>query len=127
MRHAESVRYHFPMKAVVALALLALIARADDLSDAYDALKRAEAAKNAAEVLKYATETSRLARIQIAAQVAPEARDAFQKERNIYLTQTDTYTEYSMAVAASYPNTPPEIIAKLVAMSPYHKELAALK
>jgi hypothetical protein len=102
------------MKAVAfALALGALIVRADNLSDAYDALKRAEGAKNAADVHKYAIETSRLARIQIDAQVPPEARDAYQKERNIYLTQTDTYTEYSMAVAASYPNTAPEVIARL--------------
>ncbi len=51
------------------LALFALLARADDLSDAYDALKRSEALKDAANVHRYAVETSRLARIQIAAQV----------------------------------------------------------
>jgi len=101
------------MKAVALALVLALAAQADDLSDAYDALKRAEAARNAADVHKYGIETSRLARIQIAAQVPPEARDAFQNERNVYLTQTDTYTEYSMAVAASYPNTAPAIIAQL--------------
>ena len=113
MQHAESVRYDVPMK-FAAFVLCALLARADDLSDAYDALKRAEALKDAAMVHRYATETSRLARIQIAAQVPPAIRDAYQKEREIYLTQTDTYTEYSMAVAASYPNTPPDVIAKLV-------------
>ncbi|MEO5924283.1 MAG: hypothetical protein ABIR70_10690 [Bryobacteraceae bacterium] len=99
---------------VVVFVLCALFARADDLSDAYDALKRAEALRDATNVHKYAVETSRLARIQIAAQVPPAIRDSYQKEREIYLTQTDTYTEYSMAVAASYPNTAPEVIAQLV-------------
>lgn len=102
------------MKAVaLALALCALSARADDLSDTFDALKRAEAAQNAADVHKYATETSRLARIQIAAQLPPEVRDDYQKERAVYLSQTDTYTEYSMAVAASYPNTAPAVVVQL--------------
>jgi hypothetical protein len=102
------------MRAVVlALFLLTLVARADDLSDAYDALKRAEALKDALNVHRFAIETSRLARIQIAAQVPPAIRDSYQKEREIYLTQTDTYTEYSMAVAASYPNTPADVIARL--------------
>lgn len=102
------------MKAVVlALALLTPAVFADDLSDTFDALKRAEAAKNAADVHKYATETSRLARIQIAAQLPPEARNDYQKERAIYLSQTDTYTEYSMAVAASYPGTAPGVVAQL--------------
>jgi hypothetical protein len=98
--------------AALAFTLCSLL-RADDLSDAYDALKRAEAATNAADVRKFAVETSRLARIQIAAQLPPEARDAFQKERAVYLSQTDTYTEYSMAVAASYPNTPPQVVIEL--------------
>jgi len=100
--------------AALVLALCALTARADELSDTFDALKRAEAARNAADVHRYATETSRLARIQIAAQLPPEARDDYQKERAVYLTQTDTYTEYSMAVAASYPGTAPETLTALV-------------
>ena len=102
------------MKAVVlALALCAGTLFGDDLSDAFDALKRAETAQNAADVRKYAVETSRLARIQFAAQLPPESRDAYQKERAIYLSQTDTYTEYSMAVAASYPNTAPAVVVQL--------------
>jgi hypothetical protein len=102
------------MKAVVlAVVLVAQGLVADDLSDTFDALKRAEAAQNAADVHKYATETSRLARAQIAAQVPPEARNGYQKERAVYLSQTDTYTEYSMAVAASYPNTAPSVVAQL--------------
>jgi hypothetical protein len=101
------------MKVVVLGLALGCRLFADDLSDAYDALKRAEAARSAADVHRYAIETSRLARIQIAAQVPPEARDAYQKERAIYLSQTDTYTEYSMAVAASYPGTAADVIAQL--------------
>lgn len=109
----KGVGYNLPMKAAVLVFGLAILSRADDLSDTFDALKRAEAARNAADVHKYATETSRLARIQIAAQVPPEARNDYQKDRAIYLSQTDTYTEYSMAVAASYPGTAPGVIAQL--------------
>ncbi|MEI9812205.1 MAG: hypothetical protein WDO18_05825 [Acidobacteriota bacterium] len=99
----------------MALGLLAcVLAHADDLSDTYDALKRAEAAQNGADVLKYAQETSRLARIQIAGQVPPDARSDYQKERAVYLSQTDTYTEYSMGVAAAYPSNTPATIAGLV-------------
>lgn len=101
------------MKSVGLVFAICLAVRADDLSDTFDALKRAEAARNAADVHKYATETSRLARLQIAAQVPPEVRNDYQKERAIYLSQTDTYTEYSMAVAASYPGTDAAVIAQL--------------
>ena len=54
-----------------------------------------------------------MARIQIAAQVPPEKRDDFEKQRYIYLSQTDTYTEYSMGVAASYPSNSPETVVQL--------------
>ncbi len=101
------------MKSVALVFAVCLVAQADDLSDRFDALKRAEAARNAAEVHKYATETSRLARRQIAAQVPPEVRNDYQKERAVYLSQADTYTEYSMAVAASYPGTDAAVIAEL--------------
>lgn len=101
------------MKSVVLFFALCMLMRADDLSDTFDALKRAEAARNAADVRKYAVETSRLARLQILAQVPPEARNDYQKERAVYLSQTDTYTEYSMAVAASYPGTGTGVIAEL--------------
>lgn len=101
------------MKSVALLFAVCVLVRADDLSDTFDALKRAEAARNAADVHKYATETSRLARLQIAAQVPPEVRNDYQKERAVYLSQTDTYTEYSMAVAASYPGTEAAVIARL--------------
>lgn len=102
------------MKVVAAVILCAVSAFADQLSDTFDALKRAEAAKNAADVRVLAMEVSRLARIQIAQQAPPEARDEYQKERAVYLSQTDTYTEYSMAVAASFPNTSAATIEQLV-------------
>ena len=95
------------------LAFCAVLAHADDLSDTFDKLKAAERAQNGADILKHAVETSRLARIQIAAQVPPEKRDDFEKQRYIYLSQTDTYTEYSMGVAASYPSNSPETIVQL--------------
>ena len=98
---------------LVVLVLCATLAYADDLSDTFDKLKAAERAQNGADILKYALETSRLARIQIAAQLPAAIRDDYQKERNVYLTQTDTYAEYSMGVAASYPSNSPETVAHL--------------
>jgi hypothetical protein len=95
------------------LLTLAGLAQADQLSDAFDSLKRAEAAKDAALVRQHALETSRLARLQIAEQVAPDLRNDYQKERSVYLTQTDTYTEYSMAVAANFPDTASDVVAQL--------------
>lgn len=95
------------MKLLVVILLCAATLHADELSDTYDALKRAETAQNGADVLRLAVETSRLARIQIAAQVPEDQRDDYQKQRNIYLMQTDTYTEYSLAIAASYASNAP--------------------
>ena len=99
---------------LLALTFSALLARADELSDTFDKLKAAERAQNGADVNKYATETSRLARIQLAKPASPEmAQSDYGKERLVYLSQTDTYTEYSMGVAASYPSNSPETVIKL--------------
>ncbi|MEO8099470.1 MAG: hypothetical protein ABI811_17360 [Acidobacteriota bacterium] len=102
------------MKAVcLAILLLAGVARADEISDAFDALKRAEAARNAADIRKYSVETSRLARAEMVKQLPPEVRNEYQKERAIYLSQTDIYTEYSMAVAAGWTAVDPAIVIQL--------------
>jgi hypothetical protein len=112
------------MKLVAAtLWLCACALHADELSDTFQALKRAEAAQDGAEVLRLALETSRLARLQIAAQPPEEQRDDYQKQRHIYLSQTDTYTEYSLAVAASYPSntlaTTVALTEAVIALNPH--------
>lgn len=99
---------------VLMLALCAALAHADELSDTFDKLKAAERAQNGADILKYATETSRLSRAELAKPQTPEiAASQWGKERLVYLSQTDTYTEYSMGVAASYPSNTPAVIAQL--------------
>ena len=89
--------------ASTALALFSLagIALADEISDAFDALKKAQEAKNAADVKKFAAETSRLARAEAA---KPQPTDASQvdywKQRVDYAKQTEVFTEYALAATA---------------------------
>lgn len=102
------------MRPAVLLLAFAALLHADDLSDTFDKLKAAERAQNGADILKYALETSRLARAELAQGQTPEiAASQWGKERLVYLSQTDTYTEYSMGVAASYPSNSPEVVAQL--------------
>jgi hypothetical protein len=98
--------------AVLSLAGLAL---ADELSDAFDALKKAQETKNAADVKKFASEASRLARAEVA---KPQPTDAsqvdFWKQRVDYAKQTDVFTEYALAATATLPNMPPADTVALV-------------
>lgn len=101
--------------AALAMASLAAVLWADEISDAFDALKKAEAAKNAADVKKWAAETSRLARAEAA---KPQPEDASQveywKSRVAYAKQTDTYTEYALAAMAAQPGVAPADVVSLV-------------
>jgi hypothetical protein len=101
--------------AALAMAALAAVLWADEISDAFDALKKAEAAKNAADVKKWAAETSRLARAEAA---KPQPEDASQveywKSRVAYAKQTDTYTEYALAAMAAQPGVAPADVVALV-------------
>jgi len=102
------------MRFVVLLLALSTLVRADELSDTFDKLKAAERAQNWADVHKHATETSRLSRAELAKPQTPEiAASDWGKERLVYLSQTDTYPEYSMGVAASYPANTPETVIQL--------------
>jgi hypothetical protein len=103
------------LSATLALASLAGLAMADEISDAFDALKKAEAAKKAPDVLKWAAETSRLARVEAA---KPQPSDAAQveywKSRVDYAKQTDAYTEYSLAAMAVQSGVAPADVVALV-------------
>lgn len=103
------------LSAALALAALAGLAWADEISDAFDALKKAQAAKNAPDVKKWAEETSRLARAEAA---KPQPDDASQvdywKSRVDYAKQTDAYTEYALAATAMLPGVAAADVVALV-------------
>ncbi len=103
------------LSAALALGCLAGLAWADEISDAFDSLKKAQAAKNAADVKKWAEETSKLARAEAA---KPQPDDASQvdywKSRVDYAKQTDTYTEYALAATAMLPGLAPADVVALV-------------
>lgn len=101
--------------ATLALFSFTSLILADELSDAYDSLKKAQESKNVDEVKKWALETSKFARIEAA---RPKPADAtqvdFWKQRVDYASSTDIYTEYALGVAAIMPNLPPEQVVDLV-------------
>ncbi|MBX9603229.1 MAG: hypothetical protein K2X35_19655 [Bryobacteraceae bacterium] len=89
--------------AALMLALLPLCG-ADELETAYNNLKAAEAKKDAADVVKWAAETSRLAR-EAAAKPEPasEAEKSSWKSRVDWAKQVDTYSEYALYALALQP------------------------
>ena len=101
--------------AALALFSLAGLAWADEISDAYDALKKAQESKNAPDVKKWAVETSRLARAEAAKPQPSEASQVeYWKQRVEYAKSTDAFTEYALGVMAILPNLPPAQIVDLV-------------
>jgi hypothetical protein len=101
--------------AVLALLCLTGLALADEISDAYDALKKAQEAKNAADVKKWAVETSRLARAEAAKPQPAEASEVeYWKQRVEYAKSTDAYTEYALGATALMPDLPPAQVVDLV-------------
>ncbi len=93
----------------------AITLHADELSDAFDQLKAAEAANDGAAIEKWAKETSRLARAELALPPSDNpSQKAYQDSRLIYLEQTDVYTEYALAVGAGRPGVPPEQVLSMV-------------
>ncbi len=85
----------------------------DKLVDAYNKLKEAEGAKDAAGVLKWAAETSRIAREE----QKSAAADDDGKRRADYARQVDTYTEYSLSAAAMQAADPKDTIALVEALT----------
>ena len=101
--------------AALALFSLAGLAWADEISDAYDALKKAQESKNAPDVKKWAVETSKLARAEAAKPQPAEASEVeYWKQRTDYAKSTDAFTEYALGVTAILPNLPPAQIVDLV-------------
>ena len=112
MKTPSLLRYS---SAVLALFSLTGLAWADEISDAYDALKKAQESKNAPDVKKWAVTTSKLARAEAAKPQPAEADQvAYWKERVEYAKSTDTFTEYALGVTAILPNLPPAQIVDLV-------------
>ena len=115
--------------AALALFTLAGLAWADEISDAYDNLKKAQESKNAPDVKKWAVETSKLARAEAAKPQPAEADQVdYWKQRVEYAKSTDTFTEYALGVTAVLPNLPPaqivDLVDTLVAQSPKSSYLA---
>jgi hypothetical protein len=71
----------------------------DDLDAAYANLKAAEAKKDAAAVIKWSGETSRIARKTVAS-TKPSSGEEEWRQAVDYAKQVDTYTEYSLYAAA---------------------------
>ena len=104
------------MTSCLVLAVAAAITlRADELSDAFDQLKAAEAANDGAAIEKWAKETSRLARAELALPPSDNpTQKAYHDSRLVYLEQTDVYTEYALAVGAGRPGVPPDQVISMV-------------
>lgn len=92
------------MRMSIAAFLLLSVAgfvRADELNDSYAALKAAEGKKDPDEVLKAATEASKLARAE---EALPKPSDATAaetwKQRQEYAKEVDLFSEYALSTAA---------------------------
>jgi len=103
--------------AVLAAGLMcSSLAWADDLDDAYQALKDAQTAKNADDVLKWAPEASKLARAMT------------EPSRLEYAKQVDTFAEYSLSTTLVSSTDPAKQVAlgdALVDLNPKSQYLAA--
>lgn len=87
----------------VAIVLLGgpVVAAADDLENAFQQLKEAEASKDAAQVKKLAVEVHKLA-FDVLCKPQPESADDKEvwKNNNDYAKSTDLYTEYALYATA---------------------------
>ena len=92
-----------PWIATLALFSFAGLASADELDDAYQALKEAQTGKNAEDVLKWAPEASKLARAEAARKKPDSMTDADWKARVGYAKDVDTFAEYALSAAAVQP------------------------
>ena len=95
------------------IALVGLL-WADELDDAYAALKEAQAANNADDVLKWAPEVSKLGRAEAARAKPGDMTEANWKARVEYAKQVDVLAEYALSTAAMQPNADPAKVVALV-------------
>jgi hypothetical protein len=103
-------------RSILILPILAMGALlwADELDDAYAALKEAQSSNNADEILKWAPEVSKLGRAE-AARSKPDNMSAEDwKARVEYAKQVDTLAEYALSAAAVQPGADPNKIVALV-------------
>jgi uncharacterized protein YaaQ len=94
----------------------------NDLDDAYQQLKDAQAAKNTDAVKKWAVETSRLAKAEATGPKLDTFSDEDWPKRVDYAKQVGTLSEYAVATAAAEPGLAPEKVIDmgnaLLAMNP---------
>jgi hypothetical protein len=99
---------------LLAALAFASLTWADDLDDAYAQLKDAQEKKDADGVKKWATETSKAARAEVARQKPDDATADAWKQRQDFAKQLDTLTEYALATAAVQPGLDPNKVVDLV-------------
>jgi len=98
----------------VATLSLASLALADELDDAFQQLKDASGKNDADAVKKWAPESSKLARAEVA-KTKPEDMSAEDWAKRVeYAKGVDTFSEYSLATAASQPAMAPAKVVDLV-------------
>ena len=94
---------------------------ANELDDSFQALKAADAKKDAAQVKKLAAETAALAKEELAipAPQSAEEKDAWTK-RMAYVHEVDSFTEYALysAAVAAPPETAVDLITTLEGQNP---------
>jgi hypothetical protein len=83
------------------LALDQPVPSTEQLTAAFDNLKAAEAKKDSSAIIKWATETSKLARVVINASASGDAEDAADlKSRLDFAKQINTYSDYALYAGA---------------------------
>ena len=87
---------------------------ADELDDAYTALKEAQAANNVDDILKWAPEVSKLSRAEAAKAKPDSAKEEDWKGRVEFAKSADTLTEYALSAAAVQPNADATKVIALV-------------
>jgi len=107
--------------AMISLAGMACAAP-DELDDAFAQLKEVSGKNDADGVKKWATESSKLARAEVAKGKPADTSAEDWTKRVEYAKGVDTFSEYALATAASQPATAPaktvELVDALLVMNP---------
>lgn len=101
---------------------------ADELDDAYAQLKDAQTKKDADGIKKWASETSKAARAELAKPKPADATADAWKQRQDFAKEVDTLTEYALATGAIEPGLDPgkvvELSEALIAQNPKSQYLS---
>ena len=100
--------------AAIAILSVSGLVWADELDDAYTALKEAQGANNADDILKWAPEVSKLSRAEAARPKPGDMKDEDWKARVDFAKAADIFAEYSLSNAAVQPNADPAKVVALV-------------